>query len=232
MTKASAAGGRRSGAAGNGGPGDGKRRKRAPETRIRARNEAKILRAAVGLFAAKGFDGTRFTDIAERSGLPKANVYYYFPTKERVYAALIEQVIEGWDQAFEHIVSEREPREAIEAYVRAKIEYSRRYTAESRFFANEILRGARFLTRRHRRHMREVTSERAAVVEEWIRRKKMAPVDPRHFFTMLWAATQFYADFESMAAHTLQERRLTRRDYAAAAETIATVVLDGCCPRR
>ena len=203
----------------------------AAETRIRARNEAKILHVAVGLFAAKGYDGTRFKDIAEGSGLPKANVYYYFPTKERIYTALIEQVIDGWDQAFEHIVPEREPRAAIEAYVRAKLEYSRRHEAESRFFANEILRGARFLTRRHRRHMQEVTRERARVVEEWIRQKKMVPVDPSHFFMMLWSATQFYADFGSLAADTLGKQRLTRKDFAAAAETIAGVVLDGCCPR-
>ena len=203
----------------------------AAETRIRARNEAKILHAAVGLFAAKGYDGTRFKDIAEGSGLPKANVYYYFPTKERIYTALIEQVIDGWDQAFEHIVPEHAPRAAIEAYVRAKLEYSRRHEAESRFFANEILRGARFLTRRHRRHMQEVTRERARVVEEWIRQKKMEPVDPRHFFLMLWSATQFYADFGSLAADTLGKQRLTRKDFADAAETIATIVLDGCCPR-
>ena len=206
--------------------------RRASETRIRARNEEKILRAAVGLFAARGFDGTRIKDIAESSGLPKANVYYYFPAKERIYTTLIEQVIEGWDQAFEHIVPEREPREAIEAYVRAKLEYSRRHEPESRFFANEILRGARFLSRRHRRHMQEVTRERTGVVQEWIRQEKMAPVDPPHFFLLLWSATQFYADFGSLAADTLQKRRLTRKDYAVAAKTITAVVLDGCCPRR
>ena len=80
--------------------------------------------------------------------------------------------------------------------------------------------------------MQEVTRERARVVEEWVRRKKMAPVDPPHFFMMLWSATQFYADFGSLAADTLGKRRLTRRDFTDAAETIATVVLDGCCPPR
>ena len=33
-------------------------------------------------------------------------------------------------------------------------------------------------------------------------------------------------------ADTLGKRRLTRKDYAAAAETIARGVLDGCYPRR
>ena len=80
--------------------------------------------------------------------------------------------------------------------------------------------------------MQEVTRERARVVEEWVRLKRVAPVDLRHFFMMLWSATQFYADFGSLVADTLGKRRLTRRDFADAAETIAAVVLDGCRPRR
>ena len=201
----------------------------APTPRIRARNEEKILRAAVGLFADKSFHGTHVKEIAKVSGLPKTNVYYYFPTKESIYTAVIERLIEGWDRAFEHIVPEHEPREAIAAYIRAKLEYSRRYATESRFFANEILRGAQFLERRQRQHIRDVTDQRAHVVEEWIRRGQMAPVDPRHFFIMLWSATQFYADFGMLAADVLNRRRLTRKDFDAAAETMTRVILDGCC---
>ena len=202
----------------------------APEPRIRARNEERILRAAVDLFADKSFHGTHVKEIAEASGLPKTNVYYYFPTKESIYSAVIERLIEGWDRAFEHIVPEREPREAIAAYIRAKLDYSRRHAAESRFFANEMLRGAQFLEQRQRQHIRDVTTQRAHVVEDWIRRGRMAPVDPRHFFIMLWSATQFYADFGALAADVLQKRRLTRRDFDAAAETMIRVILDGCCP--
>ena len=200
-----------------------------PTLRIRARNEERILRAAVGLFADKSFHGTHIKEIAKVSGLPKTNVYYYFPTKESIYTAVIERLIEGWDRAFEHIVPEHEPREAIAAYIRAKLEYSRRYATESRFFANEILRGAQFLERRQRQHIRDVTDQRAHVVEEWIRRGHMAPVDPRHFFIMLWSATQFYADFGMLAADVLNRRRLTRKDFDAAAETMTRVILDGCC---
>ena len=200
-----------------------------PEPRIRARNKERILNAAVALFADKGFHGTQMKEIAQASDLPKANVYYYFPTKRSIYTALIERLIEGWDLAFEHIVPEREPRDAIAAYVRAKLEYSRRHAADSRLFANEILRGAQLLERRQRRHIRDVTTQRAHVVEEWIRRGQMAAVDPRHFFIMLWSATEFYADFGVIAADVLEKRQLTRKDFDAAAETITQVILDGCC---
>ena len=103
-----------------------------PEPRIRAKNKERIFKRRVDLFADKGFHGTRMEEIAQASGLPKANVYYYFPTKGSIYTALIERLIEGWDLAFEHIVPEREPREAIAAYIRAKLEYSRRHAADSR----------------------------------------------------------------------------------------------------
>ena len=198
------------------------------EAGIRARNKARILTAAVQLFAAKGFDGTRLSEIAEDCGLPRANLYYYFSSKEGIYTALIERVIEGWDRAFQHISSDREPGEAVEAYVRAKLEYSRTHPVESRFFANEILRGAGFLTNRHRQHMREVTELRADVVRQWIRQGKLSPVDPYHFFIMLWSATQFYADYGQLAADIINRKRLTTKDFAEAAETISGIVIDGC----
>ena len=200
-----------------------------PEARIRARNKAKILKTAVHLFVERGFDGTHISEIADQCGLPRANVYYYFQSKEGIYTALIEQVISGWDRAFEHIDADREPREAIADYVHAKLEYSRRNPVESRFFASEMLRGARFLRQRHWRHIREVTRQRAFVVEEWIRQKKLAPVDPHHFFILLWSSTQFYADFGFLAAGLLQRRTLTRKVFQDAANTICRIILDGGC---
>lgn len=205
----------------------GKGRKN-PEERIRARNEAKILKAAVELFSRKGYDGTRIAEIAEASELPKANVYYYFATKEEIYTRLIESVLEGWDKALEHIRPESEPREALTAYIVAKLDYSRLHAAESRFFANEMMRGGTFLNRKQKQHMQEITRDRAAVMEGWIRSGKMAPVDPRHFFILLWSATQFYGDFEAIAAPVLDKPRLTRTDFAAAADTITKTILAGC----
>lgn len=198
------------------------------EERIRVRNEKKILKTAVQLFSRKGFDGTRIAEIAELSGLPKANVYYYFATKEAIYTTLIERLLAGWDEALEHISADREPRDALSAYIRAKLDYSRKHVDESRFFANEMLRGGEFISRRQKRHMQEITRERAAVIETWIADGKMAPVDPNHFLIMLWATTQFYADFAEVTAVTLQKSRLTAADFERARETVVEVVLNGC----
>lgn len=199
-----------------------------PEDRIRARNETKILKASVELFARKGFDGTRIAEIAEASDLPKANVYYYFATKEDIYTRLIERVLDGWDKALDHIAPEAEPRAALTAYIAAKLEYSHQHAAESRFFANEMLRGGGFLSRIQSDHIKAVTHARVKVLETWMAAGKMKTIDARHLFIMLWSVTQFYSDFEPISAMTLDKKRLTRADFEAAAANITRTVLDGC----
>lgn len=201
------------------------------DERIRARNVLKILKAATEIFSRKGLDGTRINEIAELSGLPKGNVYYYFSSKEEIYKATIAHLINSWDQAFRHISADREPAEAIEAYIKAKLEHARRNIAETRLFANEILQGAEHLPADARQHMREVTAEKAEVLNAWVAAGKLAPVDPRHLFIMLWSATQFYAEFEALACDALQVGHLKASDYSSAARTISETVLNGLMPR-
>lgn len=203
-----------------------------PERRIRERNRRLILDAATEVFARKGFDGTRITEIAKVTGLPKANVYYYFASKDDIYRTLIARLIQSWDKALEEIAPDRDPADALTKYVKAKIQFSRKHPAESRLFASEILRGARFLTYGERQHIREVTNQRVAAIEVWIAEGKIAPVDPRHLLVMLWAATQFYADFEPVVRDALGNRRLRIADFDAAAATVTDTVLTGLIPRK
>ncbi|MBL0373783.1 TetR family transcriptional regulator C-terminal domain-containing protein [Rhizobium sp. KVB221] len=198
-----------------------------PEGKIRERNMRLIIKAGIEIFARKGFDGTRIAEIAEASGLPKANVYYYFSSKEEIYTAVIAHLIAGWDDALKHISPDSEPADAFRAYIRAKLDYTRKNVAEARLFASEIIQGARFLKKKDREHMREVTDVRVKVVENWIAAGKMIAVDPRHLFIMLWAATQYYAQFEPLAADALGKTRLKLEDYDKAATTIADTVLRG-----
>lgn len=198
-----------------------------PEERIRERNRRLILKASIDVFSRKGFDGTRIAEIAEIAGLPKANVYYYFSSKEEIYTAIIAHLIDGWDDALKHISADSEPADAFRNYVKAKLEYTRKNVAESRLFASEIIQGARFLKKRDREHMRQITDRRVEVVEGWIAAGKMASIDVRHLFIMLWAATQFYADFEPLATDALGKNRLRTEDYVKAAETITETILNG-----
>lgn len=56
-----------------------------------AGSRARILDAARAEFSAKGLGGARVNDIAERAGVNKQLIYYYFEDKEKLYARVIEQ---------------------------------------------------------------------------------------------------------------------------------------------
>jgi AcrR family transcriptional regulator len=205
-----------------------KKRRTNGDGNIRRRNKKLILRAAIKVFARKGYDGTGIADIAAASGLPKANVYYYFKSKKAVYRAILDDLKEAWNLALAEIDAARDPAEALAGYIRAKLAYSRDHTEESKVFANEVVRGARHITAADSRGIREKTREREQVVEGWIEAGRMRPVDPQHLFIMMWAMTQFYADFEAMVRTTLGGRKVAAKDFARAEETIVGVILAGC----
>ena len=55
----------------------------------------RILEAARGEFAQHGY-AARLQDIAERAGLTHPTLLYHFGSKERLYAAVIEQAMLDW----------------------------------------------------------------------------------------------------------------------------------------
>jgi AcrR family transcriptional regulator len=55
------------------------------------RTREEILRAAMTEFAAHGFGGARMEAIAERSGVNKKLIYYYFAGKDELFLAVLEQ---------------------------------------------------------------------------------------------------------------------------------------------
>ena len=62
---------------------------RADQTR------ARILDAAIREFSENGLAGARTEQIAEAAGVNKALLYYYFKSKEALYAAALESIAEG-----------------------------------------------------------------------------------------------------------------------------------------
>jgi len=55
--------------------------------------EEKILEAAKVVFVTKGMDGARMQEIADKAGINKALLHYYFRSKERLFEAIFSEVI-------------------------------------------------------------------------------------------------------------------------------------------
>lgn len=199
-----------------------------PAGRIRQKNEEAILAAAEEEFARHGFKGTSMNTIAQRVGLPKANLHYYFSNKLGLYVAVLSNILELWDSTFNHLTVDDDPAVALAAYIRAKMEFSRRYPQASRVFAMEIISGGECLSEHFSQDYRTWFSGRAAVFQAWIDAGKMDAVDPVNLIFLIWSSTQHYADFATQIGFVTGRKRLSRQDFSDASDNLIRIILKGC----
>src|SRR5215475_11693621 len=66
----------------------------SPPERRGEQTRERILDAAEALFADRGFEGAALRDVAARVGIRTPSLYNHFPSKEALYAAVLERVVE------------------------------------------------------------------------------------------------------------------------------------------
>ncbi|ESW60069.1 MAG: TetR family transcriptional regulator [Rhodobacter sp. CACIA14H1] len=196
-------------------------------TDIRQQNERLILEAAEKVFAEAGFGGATMQLIADMAGLPKANLHYYFPTKEDLYRRVVQNIFEIWLDAASSFDAAAGPVEGIGAYVEAKMDISRRHPHGSKVWAAEVMHGAPVIQDYLETTLRDWTEGRIAVIRRWIDDGKMAPIDPRHLLYMLWATTQHYADFGHQIETLNAGHPLTDAQWREATESVKQIILRG-----
>jgi TetR/AcrR family transcriptional regulator len=188
--------------------------------------EATILREAVRLFAERGFEGTAVAEVAERAGLSKQNLMYYFTTKHALYKRVLDDVLDAWLARMASLADpSQDPADVLRAYVRAKLRFSREQPLASRVYAMEVIGGAKLYGEQIRERVVPLLRQDIAVFERWIAEGRIAPVNATHLLFAVWAMTQSYADFSAQMTLVLDRPALTKQDFEDAAQLITGMVL-------
>lgn len=156
---------------------------------------AAILDAGLDIFSTVGLHGASLDQIAERAGLSKTNLLYYFPSKEELYIAVLRRVLDVWLDPLQGLDADSEPAEALKHYIRTKIALSRDAPQASRLFCLEIVQGAPLLRAELEGPLRALVDAKVTVLRGWIEQGRIAAHDPYHLVFAIWAVTQHYADF-------------------------------------
>jgi TetR/AcrR family transcriptional regulator len=200
------------------------------KTRIKIRNEEKILEAALKLFAAYGLHGTTMEKIAELADMSQPNLHNYFKTKADLYEAVLNDILTVWVDPLGNLDVEGDPATELRLYIVKKVEMARKYPEASRIFAGEMLQGAPILMHHLKGQVRMKVKAFSTVIESWVRQGKIRPVDPVHLIFMIWASTQHYADFMPQIRAVMDVARLNKADYDAAADSICSIIIGGLTP--
>jgi TetR/AcrR family transcriptional regulator len=188
--------------------------------------EGAILREAVRLFAERGFEGTPIAEVAERAGLSKQNLMYYFTTKQALYKRVLDDVLDAWLERMASLADPgQDPAGVLRAYVAAKLKFSREQPLASRVYAMEVIGGAKLYGEQIRDRVVPLLRQDIAVFERWIAEGRIAPVNATHLLFAVWAMTQSYADFSAQMGLVLNRSELTEQDFEDAAQLITGMVL-------
>jgi TetR/AcrR family transcriptional regulator len=108
--------------------------------------EQRIFEAALTVFASKGRDGARMQEIADRAGINRALLHYYFRTKQQLYQAVFAHLFQQYVNSFrESLRLEGTFGEALKYFIDAYIDYVRDHQDMARLMMNENLAGGTLL---------------------------------------------------------------------------------------
>lgn len=167
-----------------------------PRQRDADRSREAILAAARVEFSTLGLGGARVDRIAERAGLNKRLIYYYFENKDALFLAVLEDTYLGIREAEKQLhLADLAPADAVRRLTEFTWDY---YLAHPEFLSllnSENLHGARHLAGSDR--VRELNSPLIRTLGDILERGRLdgsfrGGIDPMQLYISIAGLAYFY----------------------------------------
>lgn len=196
-----------------------------PPRAARLRKQQAILAEAELQFGRFGFEGVSLDSIASALGISRQNMLYYYASKDDLYRAVLDGVLESWLEGMDTMAKAKDPEAAIGNYIRAKLRFSQERPSGSAVFTREVMAGApRYAESLAGKVTPHLRSEVRAF-ERWARQGLIERVDFTHLMFVIWSVTQAYADQAPQFALLIGRERLADQDFEAAQALITRMVV-------
>jgi len=103
-----------------------------------------ILKAAMHLFANRGFHETSMSEVAREAHVSKALIFWHFRTKEELFVAVLNRLLEPYFIDFSEEAGALDERAQIQKLVEFYLQFVRENANSVRFFISQMLRDQRF----------------------------------------------------------------------------------------
>jgi AcrR family transcriptional regulator len=185
-----------------------------------------LLRAAIRVFARKGFHASRVGDIAEEAGVAHGLLYHYFRSKEEVLETIFKATWSNLVQEAERIEATADPvRAQLHAFASMYLGSWRDDPDLDRVLVREIARSPE--VGRRVEQSRGVFDALARMVERGQRDGELrADVEPKFVTWMFYGAME-----EILTAWVLGQLPDGPDDVARAVDTVVDTVCGGLAPR-
>lgn len=186
-----------------------------PADPARAGRRDALLRAAIDVFAARGFFNAQVADVARAAGVAAGTVYLYFRSKDDLLVSIFEKTMrEAIQDGRACVAPLADPVEQLRAIARVHLDRMGRDRALAVVFQVELRQSTKFMERFSSTLLREYLGIIRAIIVDGQKagafRKDLNPT---------LAAKLFFGGLDEMATNWM----LSRRKYTLASEADAIV---------
>ena len=191
----------------------------------------RILEAARGEFAQHGY-AARLQDIAERAGLTHPTLLYHFKSKEKLYAAVIEQAMLDWAAMTSAAVSAAPVGfDRVAALVAAGMEFFATHHDFVVIWRREAIEGGGRLEVAMAEHMRPFLQRAVAFLEGEVEAGRLRPHDPEELMQLVYGAVSTYFSDAGFRARLSGIDPMTAESRARFREALTGMLRDALAPR-
>ena len=159
--------------------------------------EEQIFEAALGVFSEKGKDGARMQEIADRAGINKAMLHYYFRSKDGLYKEVFDYVFRRFMLSIGEAIEEAETFETtLRIFIDRYVSFHREHPAVMRLWIHENLAGGTVVKEKIRQGGADLEMAPPLVfmrkMQQAIDVGEIRAVDPFHTFVTILGSVVFF----------------------------------------
>jgi AcrR family transcriptional regulator len=139
----------------------------------------RIVAGALRLFAEKGYAGTSLREIAEAARTTKPMIYYYFGSKEGLYASTLGDLLQAFADAIDRATHPDDPpREKLRRFADAYLRYFQSQEPHIAFVVREVFGlGADIMNEFGRNLEQRIRTRLTRIVAEGVEQGVFRPCD-------------------------------------------------------
>ena len=154
--------------------------------------EERIFRSALAVFQQHGYEGARMQMIADRAGINKSMLHYYYRSKEKLFDAVFRvSTTRLLPEVIRNLKTDLPIHEKIEAFIYGYIDMIVANPHLPAFFIHELRRNPELVKQFAAEQARGVLSLLSKQIQQAAEKGEIKPVCPKHLFANTMALCVF-----------------------------------------
>ena len=183
------------------------KQKRSLPGRDAEATKAQILEAAQQEFAIAGFAAARTETIAQKTGVTKTMIYYYFENKEALYREVLNRAfIAPLEELAQLNLEQQPPEQALERFIRLFLQkMSKNPNIASMLFLEAIQNRGKYYPKQS---IEQLYGTLIAILEQGISKGVFRSMEPRHTAVNIVGTCVFYLAASENVKHLWVKKRM------------------------